>query len=514
MSSLDDGESSVAPADKHTKNARISSRFCSIGVVFLLVGSLTLWNTTDLVSFLVGNDEQMSTTTVSRANGTAIIHATAHGGAITVRISNQSDSFIRKRPTNTSQWNRIEAWPLLNRTKTAPNITNTTTVIPEALLPITTQKCCGEGKTKFEQTCLTERACANNTLYPFTSLQEKNLLQMWTPRIQRNIAHKKRCVAASQELQPPTTWCGGTTNTAHPFGCSHLIGMGGGSGPYDRMLTFPSNKLLFCGIPKAGITQWLQFLRFTIGAKDYQSSPYFKKDTTPFYFDNMIPRTQRFMWNTYTKAILIRDPAERLLSAYLDKVANKTGKNSPFGPNVTFTDFVDILSTPNITKGPNHKTSPSLTFFSDPHWRPQAWSCGLSENIQDFDYIGTLDNAAYHTKALLDSVGLWETHGKHYRVSKPGWKKGNLAMTFPPSPLLPNETAVGFQQEESGMDTFKHNKDSHSKIDEYYTPELMKKVKELYWMDFQLWDALQVSKKQGLVHGKDIAKLLNPECGR
>ena len=26
----------------------------------------------------------------------------------------------------------------------------------------------------------------------------------------------------------------------------------------------------FCGIPKVSITQWLQFLRFTFGAKDYQ----------------------------------------------------------------------------------------------------------------------------------------------------------------------------------------------------------------------------------------------------
>jgi hypothetical protein len=45
---------------------------------------------------------------------------------------------------------------------------------------------------------------------------------------------------------------------------------GGGSGPYDRLYLYPSGKLAFCGIPKAGITHWLHFLRFTIGAKDYQ----------------------------------------------------------------------------------------------------------------------------------------------------------------------------------------------------------------------------------------------------
>jgi hypothetical protein len=51
---------------------------------------------------------------------------------------------------------------------------------------------------------------------------------------------------------------------------SRTNGMGGGSGPYDCLYLYPSGKLAFCGIPKAGITQWLHFLRFTIGAKDYQ----------------------------------------------------------------------------------------------------------------------------------------------------------------------------------------------------------------------------------------------------
>lgn len=57
---------------------------------------------------------------------------------------------------------------------------------------------------------------------------------------------------------------------------SRTNGMCGGSGPYDRLYLYPSGKLAFCGIPKAGITQWLHFLRFTIGAKDYQSIPYCK----------------------------------------------------------------------------------------------------------------------------------------------------------------------------------------------------------------------------------------------
>ena len=43
-------------------------------------------------------------------------------------------------------------------------------------------------------------------------------------------------------------------------------------------------------------------------------------------------------------------------------------------------------------------------------------------------------------------------------------------------------------------------------------PELMAKVRKLYWMDFALWDALKEAEKEGKTHGRDIARKLNPEC--
>ena len=63
---------------------------------------------------------------------------------------------------------------------------------------------------------------------------------------------------------------------------------------YQNLLIFPSssnqhikktNKLAFCGIPKNGITNWIQLLRFIIGAPDYLSIPYEKHDYKKFQFD-------------------------------------------------------------------------------------------------------------------------------------------------------------------------------------------------------------------------------------
>jgi hypothetical protein len=298
--------------------------------------------------------------------------------------------------------------------------------------------------------------------------------------------------------------------------------MGGGSGPYDRLYLYPKGKLAFCGIPKAGITQWLHFLRFTLGAKDYQSIPYCKLDAQQFRFDGLTPNVQEEIWKdaSWTKAIFIRNPAERLLSAYLDKVQTHEGQlNPPFGYNISFPEFINILSVKEIRHGVNetHGAMTGLTWYSDPHWRPQAWSCGLSENITKFDYIGSLDQAAFHSKALLQQVGLWDTFGKHYRVTERGKQKGyHAAVTYPPEPLKPGEAAAGFQQQvaddrQSGI-TNRHSQSSWNKINEYYTPELLKKVKTLYWMDYALWRALQEAQKEGKVRGEEIAQTLRPAC--
>jgi hypothetical protein len=71
-----------------------------------------------------------------------------------------------------------------------------------------------------------------------------------------------------------------------PPGCSQ-ISEGGGSGPYQHLTLFPTAKLAFCGIPKVSITQWLQFLRFTFGAKDFAAFPHAKPDVLLMRFDKL-----------------------------------------------------------------------------------------------------------------------------------------------------------------------------------------------------------------------------------
>ena len=151
-----------------------------------------------------------------------------------------------------------------------------------------------------EGICNTERACLDE-VYPFKSQEEANLYTQ--PDTTNTKALRANCSFMNRKLSPPYEWCYQwkdvikqmevTSNEKKqkqidlhklerfnnrnidpmgaklpPPGCSK-ISAGGGSGAYQHLVLFPTVKMAFCGIPKVSITQWLQFLRFTFGAKDY-----------------------------------------------------------------------------------------------------------------------------------------------------------------------------------------------------------------------------------------------------
>lgn len=239
----------------------------------------------------------------------------------------------------------------------------------EALQPISFEKCCIPAAFKQSNnqtdvdcfgTCFTERAC-DDMVYPFNSAEEKKLFPSVTLTKEGRNKRRRECMSP-EKLAPPVEWCQkphhGTKKgaSAHlvrgipPAGCT-VSSQSGGSGAFQHVIIFPSVKLAFCGIPKVGITMWEQFLRFYIGAKDYPSLPHYKLDRTPFQFDQLHPDAQRRIWDDeeWTWAAFIRNPAERLLSGYLDKVKSQSKLKWTDG-NLTFEAFIDSLSkTSNFT---------------------------------------------------------------------------------------------------------------------------------------------------------------------
>jgi hypothetical protein len=386
--------------------------------------------------------------------------------------------------------------------------------------------------------CFTPEAC-DNMAYPFRSIEERK--EYWFQKnVRKNFAsyYPNRTAVECMKpkrLVPPINW---NTTKQFPFaddlpppGCSHFTGSGG-SGPYQNLIIIPSAKLAFCGIPKVGITNWLQFVRFVMGAHDYASFPHGKPDLRYWNFDILNPDVQKRIWDDpeWTFATILRNPADRLLSAYLDKLKVGQGsgaiaKHLNFTKSFTFELFLQYLEKePPEDLHCQDKHLPALltglSWCTDPHWRPQVFGCGLSEKIDRFDFIGSLDHIEKHSQALLEKVGLWESHGQHYRhgtserttILNPCARLFPLSDEFEKTPLSLRH--VGFQQRSYRInadvnvtkrnrnrgenkttlfwDAIGHARSAGDKKEEYYTPELLRKVEDkLYRADFQVWDLLQ-----------------------
>lgn len=453
---------------------------------------------------------------------------------------------------------------------------NASNPIPEALQSVTFKECCSPkfvgpdvpGKPCLG-TCFSERAC-NDTNYPFASFEEKEFMKK--REVTGVFRRELRNVCTSHTHPPPLEWCQKPrfnysstnaptylVNNIPPIGCSYTS-HGAGSGAFQNVIIFPSAKLAFCGIPKVGITQWAQFGRYVAGAKDYLSLPHYKTDAGLFAFDRLNEETQRQIWESeeWTWAAFIRNPVERLLSGFLDKISPKANQNDnttnclrfwfdsfnitvenmttaleeEFGTSLykekdlltfaerkqLFEKFVDTLSKPSnrtTCKVDTNREScmNGLGWCTDPHFRPQVYSCGMSERLDRFQFIGSIDSIAEQAKELLQHIGLWESYGKHFINEGTSPSNGNVCAIVPSN----SSRHVGFQQPDqmkniSAADTaYGHSKDASKKKDLYLTPEMTEKIQnELYAHDYKLWKLVSANEK--LSTGKELAAQLSSQC--
>eukprot|EP01082_Thalassiosira_pseudonana_P005792 g5369.t1 g5369 contig2:410914-411488(-) len=141
-----------------------------------------------------------------------------------------------------------------------------------------------------------------------------------------------------------------------------------------------------------------------------------------------------------------------------------------------------------------------LNWCSDPHWRPQIYSCGLSERLDRFNFIGDIHNTHDQTRELLQKVGLWESHGKYFING--GIDREDNKKLHQKDEVL-NVTAANT--------SYGHSKGSKSKIEEYYTQEMLQLVREkLYPDDHKLYQLL--AGKKELSTGKELASQLSSKC--
>ena len=259
---------------------------------------------------------------------------------------------------------------------------------------------------------------------------------------------------------------------------------------YDNMyispIVIPEFNLIFFAIPKVACTE------FKLLFRELLDMPWpFRNGTNPPYQYLHNPRTNnltqlmdfsiqdaQYMMNSdeWTKAIFVREPKERILSAFLNKYADEgfryylksCCRHSTFPiSNETKRDCVERMKGRN--KASKRRRSKEFSYFlnmtlvcKDGHWDPQ-YDYIDAKWWPKINFVGYMETIAADSQRLLKSL-ISNIHGNMTawdKSGKTGWGDNNTD---------------GFLQ----VNKAKHYTGASEKLKEFYTPEDEKFVED-HW---------------------------------
>jgi len=209
------------------------------------------------------------------------------------------------------------------------------------------------------------------------------------------------------------------------------------------------HKYVYVEVPKSGCGT----MKATLGgreaarkgpglAKRVQDAPHNRINATPFVKPFQLPSDmleEVFTSSSYQRFTVVRDPAARVLSGYLEKIGQGLKQSEPIvatlgipASDITLTQFLDVIGAQQSRE-------------QDPHWRRQADHLGWG--VVQYD-------DAIHLEKLDES---WDRVGDLTGIM-------DLRETF----YCKNSTGAS------------------AKVDEYFTPELREKVRSIYQRDYEV----------------------------
>jgi hypothetical protein len=228
-------------------------------------------------------------------------------------------------------------------------------------------------------------------------------------------------------------------------------------------------KLIFFTVPKAGCTVWKLLFRRIMGYADWQTVDWNtmlphhpERNGLKYLYDYSMEEASAMLTSSqYTKAIFVRDPKERLLSAYLDKALRNNG------------DYVRARCCYLYGKCVPHAQESLEGFLNltascdDIHWRPQGKRME-SKYWPYLNFVGHLETAQADAKRLLQSLRdvdgkttAWNLYGSS------GWG------TF------------GNQSMFESCDGREHDTNADSQVKAYYTSlSFEQRVEQFYQSDY------------------------------
>jgi hypothetical protein len=249
-----------------------------------------------------------------------------------------------------------------------------------------------------------------------------------------------------------------------------------------------SHKLLFFTIPKNSCTEWKQLFRRMMGYDNWNKFPFLHPHDPRINGLSYLgtydkAKQEEFMTSPeWTRAMFVRDPLERMLSAYLNKGLSEERyikrwccQISPKNTDEERQQELKYLQENNPSCVPlapweTQPTAETFTFqtfvdefmlqCNDKHWRPQSQRM-FPRNWKFLNFIGRMDNLHDDAKTLLNKIGAWDEFGSN------GWG--------------PYENMSMFEKARSDT-TNTHSRDH---IAQFYTPDLKRKALEYLKDDYE-----------------------------
>jgi hypothetical protein len=246
-------------------------------------------------------------------------------------------------------------------------------------------------------------------------------------------------------------------------------------------------KLAFFTIPKVGCTTWKQLFRRMMGYSNWATEEYVnmlpwnpQTNGLKYLYDFPLEKANEIMTSPeWTRAIFVRDPKERLVSAYLDKgVGNPNymrekccGKSEDCVRDASrsLESFLRVaMKCDNahwrfvnhfLTSRHSPYLSPNILYtFSQ---SPQA------KRIDDkywsyINFVGRMENLADDAKRLLRQIGAWQRYGAS------GWGKGGKNSIF---------------QTKAGGVGRHHATNAHDKLKETISSAELEEAIEMYYAE-------------------------------
>jgi Sulfotransferase family len=222
-------------------------------------------------------------------------------------------------------------------------------------------------------------------------------------------------------------------------------------------------KLVFFTTPKIGCTTWKQLFRRMMGTQNWKVEEYRKMlpwnpqlNGLKYLYDYDRETASAMMTDPqWTRAIFVRDPKERFLSAYLDK-----GKANP-----TYMQQQCCAYTGKCVAQAKESLAGFLQvayYCDDSHWRPQHVRME-AKYWPYINYVGRMETLSDDAESLLKRVGAWDDYGSN------GWgPHGNQSV---------------FSARPGGSGSI-HATHARKQLQTYLTPELEAAIDEYYADDY------------------------------